>query len=279
VIERVGLPDSILLAYLTLSRASLARGDERRALQVLEDLEDFALGRELPRLAACALAERVRIHAHHLRLETAEALLDRLDSLAAHFDEPGLAPFEPQFRLLLASARSAVSLAGEHEEAAAAQLAAAESLALQLGCVREQQSLKLMRVELARQRGDEGARALLREVMDLAALRGDRTLVAAAPPKVVRMAAEFGFPIAPAAPAIEPDFDGRSVVVGGLLTPKEAHVLGLLSQGLSNKLIARAMEISDETVKWHLKNLFAKLSAGNRKHAVGRARLLGLIPG
>jgi LuxR family maltose regulon positive regulatory protein len=49
--------------------------------------------------------------------------------------------------------------------------------------------------------------------------------------------------------------------------PKEAHVLGLLSQGMSNKLIARAMEISEETVKWHLKNLFAKLSAGTRKHA------------
>jgi LuxR family maltose regulon positive regulatory protein len=66
-------------------------------------------------------------------------------------------------------------------------------------------------------------------------------------------------------------------MAGGLLTPKEAHVLGLLSQGMSNKLIARAMEISEETVKWHLKNLFAKLSAGTRKHAVGRARLLGLI--
>ena len=65
---------------------------------------------------------------------------------------------------------------------------------------------------------------------------------------------------------------------GAMLTPKEAHILSLLATGLSNKLIARAMEISDETVKWHLKNLFAKLSAGSRKHAVGRARLLGLLP-
>jgi len=37
------------------------------------------------------------------------------------------------------------------------------------------------------------------------------------------------------------------------------------------------LDISDETVKWHLKNLFSKLSAGTRKHAVDRARLLGLI--
>jgi LuxR family maltose regulon positive regulatory protein len=37
------------------------------------------------------------------------------------------------------------------------------------------------------------------------------------------------------------------------------------------------MNISDETVKWHLKNLFSKLSAGTRRHAVDRARMMGLV--
>jgi LuxR family maltose regulon positive regulatory protein len=45
---------------------------------------------------------------------------------------------------------------------------------------------------------------------------------------------------------------------------------------MSNKLIARTLDISNETVKWHLKNLYLKLSAGTRKHAVDRARLLGI---
>jgi LuxR family maltose regulon positive regulatory protein len=63
----------------------------------------------------------------------------------------------------------------------------------------------------------------------------------------------------------------------GLLTAKEAEVLHLLYKGMSNKLIARALDISAETVKWHLKNLFTKLSAGTRRHAVDRARLLGLV--
>ena len=49
--------------------------------------------------------------------------------------------------------------------------------------------------------------------------------------------------------------------------------------GRPNKLIARTLEISDETVKWHMKNLFLKLSAGSRSHAVDRARLLGLLDG
>jgi len=37
------------------------------------------------------------------------------------------------------------------------------------------------------------------------------------------------------------------------------------------------MGVSDETIKWHLKNLFGKLNAGSRKHLVARARIMGLI--
>ena len=46
---------------------------------------------------------------------------------------------------------------------------------------------------------------------------------------------------------------------------------------MSNKLIARTLDVSNETVKWHLKNVFLKLSAGSRKHAIDRARLLGIV--
>jgi LuxR family maltose regulon positive regulatory protein len=53
--------------------------------------------------------------------------------------------------------------------------------------------------------------------------------------------------------------------------------LSLLGAGMTNKEIARAMGLSDETVKWHLSHVFSKLSAGNRKQAVSRGRLLGLL--
>ena len=61
------------------------------------------------------------------------------------------------------------------------------------------------------------------------------------------------------------------------LTPKEREVLELLARNLSNKEIARAMQIGEETIKWHLKNLFNKLGAGTRKQVVRRAQLLGLL--
>ena len=61
------------------------------------------------------------------------------------------------------------------------------------------------------------------------------------------------------------------------LTPKERSILQLLARNYSNKEIAKSIDVSDETVKWHLKNLFNKLDAGSRKHAVTRARSLGFI--
>lgn len=52
------------------------------------------------------------------------------------------------------------------------------------------------------------------------------------------------------------------------LTPRESRVLELLRSGLSNKQIARAIAISEQTVKYHLKNIYGKLGAVGRTHAV-----------
>ena len=62
-----------------------------------------------------------------------------------------------------------------------------------------------------------------------------------------------------------------------VLTPKEREVLELLARNLSNKEIGLAMQVGEETIKWHMKNLFAKLDAGTRKQVVQRARILGLL--
>ena len=62
------------------------------------------------------------------------------------------------------------------------------------------------------------------------------------------------------------------------LTARERDVLAMISQGLSNKHIARALEISPETVKSHVKHIFLKLTVGTRAEAVSRAGLLGLLP-
>jgi len=61
------------------------------------------------------------------------------------------------------------------------------------------------------------------------------------------------------------------------LTAREREVLELLSQGLPNKLIARRLQISEHTVKFHVSSLSAKLGASSRTDAVSRGIRRGLI--
>ena len=67
-------------------------------------------------------------------------------------------------------------------------------------------------------------------------------------------------------------------VVNSVLTEREADVIKLVARGQSNKEIAREMNISAETVKTHLKNMFEKLGVQQRSQAVLMARSLGLLP-
>ena len=61
------------------------------------------------------------------------------------------------------------------------------------------------------------------------------------------------------------------------LSERELEVLGLIAAGQSNKEIARRLEVSPNTVKTHVGNLFEKLTVKRRTEAIARARELGLI--
>ena len=61
------------------------------------------------------------------------------------------------------------------------------------------------------------------------------------------------------------------------LTPREIEVLGMIAEGLGNKIIAARLGISDHTVKFHIASIFAKLNAGSRTEAVTIGIRQGLI--
>jgi two-component system NarL family response regulator len=61
------------------------------------------------------------------------------------------------------------------------------------------------------------------------------------------------------------------------LTPRELDVLRLVSRGRTNKEMAAAMFVSEETVKSHMKGLFHKLGVHDRAEAVGIALQRGLL--
>ena len=56
-----------------------------------------------------------------------------------------------------------------------------------------------------------------------------------------------------------------------LLTPRELEVLTALAEGMTNKAIARRLNISLHTVKFHVESLFRKLGARTRTEAVAKA--------
>lgn len=64
---------------------------------------------------------------------------------------------------------------------------------------------------------------------------------------------------------------------GGELTERERQVVALLAEGLSNKLIADRLGISDHTAKFHVNGVMAKLGAGTRTEAVVEAVRRGLV--
>ena len=59
-----------------------------------------------------------------------------------------------------------------------------------------------------------------------------------------------------------------------LLTVREREVLQLLSTGLTYEKIAEQLEVSHETVKMHLKNIYRKLKAQNKIEALQKVKLL-----
>jgi two-component system, NarL family, response regulator YdfI len=61
------------------------------------------------------------------------------------------------------------------------------------------------------------------------------------------------------------------------LTPREIEVLGMLAEGLGNKMIAARLGISDHTVKTHVAGVFGKLGVSTRAEAVASGARLGLI--
>jgi DNA-binding NarL/FixJ family response regulator len=64
------------------------------------------------------------------------------------------------------------------------------------------------------------------------------------------------------APASQPDHDPDE------LTPRESDVLRLIAQGKSNREIARALYVSEATVKTHVNRIFAKTGSRDRTQAI-----------
>ncbi|HEY6058882.1 MAG TPA: response regulator transcription factor [Candidatus Limnocylindrales bacterium] len=112
-----------------------------------------------------------------------------------------------------------------------------------------------------------GARGYLLKNLEATALRSmveavARGEAAISPATAARIIAEIARPSPPRGP--------------DALTDREVEVLELVTRGLRNKEIASALGISENTAKFHLRNILEKLHAGSRTELAARAVREGL---
>lgn len=80
---------------------------------------------------------------------------------------------------------------------------------------------------------------------------------------------------------LSPEIEARKMDEDGshpdALTDREIEILTLVSQGESNKEIARALGITSRTAEWHVGKVLAKLGARSRTEAIRLGRQQGMI--
>ncbi|MHB0936343.1 MAG: LuxR C-terminal-related transcriptional regulator [Armatimonadota bacterium] len=181
------------------------------------------------------------------RVEESLGLLERL---APHTRQPGWRLFELERLFLLACA---------HRERAETD-AAVTAFARLLASAEPEGYYRLIL--------DEGRPA--QELLAMVANARDRLPdgVHISPAYLCRLRAGFGeAPVSEPAPEPAPD----------ALTARELEILRLIAAGRTNQQIADALCVALSTVKTHINNLFTKLDAANRTHALAEARRRGLL--
>lgn len=292
LIEHYALPDGVLFAGIVLARYESQAGREDKALDALNSMAAIGRARGQSRLVAASLGEQLRQHAARNRLEVCRMLIGTIDELASYTSAAqGL---HEQLLLIREIAAARLALLEFDTEAARSVLDRAAAIALRLGRGRDAITVGILRACCAENDGD-GLRHLA-EAVSMAESFGLVRAVADDWPAASECLSLLAESEHLAAYQISPAFVERALdrcrpgafaqAPEGAVqvrqrhaqaTPRELEILRALAHGRSNKEIARVLDVEPTTVKWHLKNLFAKLDALNRRHAVDRARLLGIL--
>jgi LuxR family maltose regulon positive regulatory protein len=283
-IERLAAPEAIGMGYLCSARLAALQGQAHRGHNLLDAL--FILGEErgIPRFCMQSLAEQIRLHALRGRADTCKALWRRLDQLTPDAARERRGLLGPELALVAGIASAYVLLAQRDWTSMLKAVCATSEIAEHLRRGREVVELKLLKALALRESGADGRPCLL-EAISLAEECGLQRILQDNHAELLRWVQAVrrensGLsepqPLRPA-PVARPETLSASVSASRLLTPKEREVLQLLARNLTNKQIALAMNVGEETVKWHLKNLFGKFQAGTRKHVVDRAYMLGIL--
>lgn len=292
VLERTSVPDSVLRVLRVMSAVQWMAGHQLDAFSWLERLEEYGAKYRLGRLVAYSLADQIQRHLECAQHQEAEVALARLEALAAGIDpaRPGILA---QVAVQGMRGRILWHIAEGRDESASLEIRRLVEVCEGHGWQREIAHFQLLGAAVEHRLGhDEAGRELA-----IAALRRGHRLgltrsMLDAGPEVLELIAQ----VAPADPAdaVLPFYasrlqsahlatlaqsgegakgpDQQQASALALLSERETEIVRLLVHAIPNKRIARALSISPETVKWHLKNIYGKLKVSSRDEAVALIR-------
>jgi LuxR family maltose regulon positive regulatory protein len=298
IIDRVSLISSATMldcvwsAYFVISRVATARMNFERARTLLERAENLGVARDWGRLSAGVIAEQARLYVNDGRPDEAAACVDRLARLARKYPAPKPCAWsEIEWSHKLAKAHLLGQQARPHEAISILQQLQREAEAMQhrqfLICI----AIRLSAVQLSAGKVAEAVTRFHRVLAACAAAGLYQTVLDEGPliSNLLQTTRENGNFKADLIPYVSRLEAGLQRAGQDRLTPnsgapiltalsrRETGILKLIAQGMSNKEIARSLDIGPETVKSHLKSVFTKLGVERRAQAVSRAQTLGLV--
>ncbi|TDF83808.1 LuxR C-terminal-related transcriptional regulator [Pseudomonas sp. H9] len=284
VLERVALPGVVMTTLLTLANSHWLSDRRLEAQASIDRLEEHAQRFKLDRLMATALFTRLRWAVQKNQSVQAESLMAQLNDLAAR--HAGIDRGVPQMIQIIAK-RGQIELHLFRQE-----FSQAVSLLLPLVNLAETKRrwplATYLRLQLAIAEEGCGHIALARKQLIEALRQGHRlgltrSLLDASPqiPGVLQamldkdvldpVLAFYAQRLLSAATPVQAPTRKSSARIEAL-SDRESEVLHLMAQAMTNKKIARILNVSPETVKWHLKNVFGKLGVTGRDEAIARWR-------
>jgi LuxR family maltose regulon positive regulatory protein len=290
------LLDFLAVAYLPMARTHDARGRPAKAMEVLDEAESIGHANGWERLVRLVQWERVRRW-------LVSGAVDRAQSLASRIP-PAAESFADSWRLFSEDVEGEsfgqIRLAIHTMDLDGAGRVLAREMGLQRDRVNRQIKLQLLDALLQERRGvRNAAHRSLRKALQLARpghfvrcfidegesilqlLREEYQAIMEGANG--REGAQFG---------ADRDFVERILQASGTdlsrapvtavqpleaLTDREKEILVFLANGVSNKEMAGRIFVSENTVKFHLKNIYSKLAVANRLQAISAARQLGIV--
>jgi LuxR family transcriptional regulator, maltose regulon positive regulatory protein len=291
---RIASPDVMIQVSLARSRVQCLDDDWRAALDSLVDTEHRFRERRLDRGVVLMLTAQAAIHLTQGDSRRATLIQAELDVLARrHLDSVGWWGEIPAI-VALASAR--LEIAEHRGEPALQQLTLAGEEATRRNRQRTRVIIDLLTSAAAVELGQHEV-ARLRLAAALAASRS-LGLVRTVIDELSQLSPETRDPLrillaelAASGHAGAQYYDERLQVMPRAappataspvpptlgMTAREAEILQLLGRSMSNKRIALTLNVSVETVKWNLRNIYAKIGVSSRYDALSWGRRRGII--